>query len=102
MTLSIYRNDTFLGDAGTNVGWGKLTRYIQRHTDVRRYPNAHHLVMFGWGRFARETTNELQDILQNHPPSNVATLRLLQEILSRLHGQEFGVNDTITVSDGLS
>jgi len=101
MTLAAYINERYLGDAATHSGWAKLAEHI-RLTSVRDFPNAHHLVDFGWSRFIFELREELRRIASQHPPSLPAVVKTLKELIDTLPQTKANPDDVLVISDGLA
>lgn len=98
MTMAAYAGTRHVADVATNRGWRDVVAYI-RKTDVRVYPNAHHLIEFGWHQFVPETIQELDAITKQHPPKQSVD-RTIQGLLAILRAHTKAA--AVVISDGLS
>jgi len=102
VTTAAYLNTNYLCDVATNTGWDLVASHIREKTDVRQYPNAHHLAEYGWSKFGYELGGELVHLLKEHPPRKVDTLKTLKELAAMISGLDTAIDDCLVISDGLS
>lgn len=53
----------------TNVGWSEFCDWVDA-TPMEDYPTLHHLTAFGFANDAEDLLGELDDAVDEHPPSD--------------------------------
>ena len=102
MTIAAYIDGEFLADVATNKGWRDAASYVRNSTDVRAYPNLHHLIEYGWHHFLTEVHNELSKLLVEKPPRSKQVMTTLRGLADKLAGLRIMPDQVIVISDGLS